>query len=954
MLLLLALLRARQLLQQKQQQRNSRRRGHTGNEQQQQQQQQHDSSACKDCCCCGWLEQRVLEMLRFARVFRNSSNRKLPEALLLLLLLRPMPDNLHMQQQQQQQPWSWAACDLLHKDRDGFVCRLLLLMLGRLPNDESPLHLAAAAQQQQQQQQQQQEEQQQQQEEQQQQQEEQQQEEETKETAAEEMLPLLPWWEEAQLLQDSSEAQQVEKDVLRSFTAWRFNSSSSNKSSSSSNNNSSNSSNSSSGSFFSLSNGPPAASGASSPRSSRSSSRSSSKETVRDYKEESKCFGIGDSSSNSSSSRGSREDLRCLHDSLRLLLMGLLSRHLPTLVYAQGLHDIVAAILLTTADAIRQLLAAADVYRHLAAHGIRCNRYSCCRDTRADGAAGDTATRLSSSCPGCSDACSSSSSSSSIGCCSPDRVALLPCVSLVREMLHRSVAAPVGIAAVVLPSSGVSLLCGHLTYLLSERICLCCVSDYLAAPFEASLLPAVRLLSLLLQQEDPQLSMLLQLCSAAAAYTPGGEMLPCVSWLVTWFTHAANPFKRTARLLDSLLSVHPQLVLHVAVAAVRSQRRRLFAVCRYALMDCLPALQQLQLLQQQQQQHPQQQQQQQQQGNGPDIAALCATLQHQPGLMEVYRDLIGDAVYGEVHSVLQRVHLGRLSLEKLLLQAYDALQHRVTAQQLLAAAAADKLHLLPFSPLLAPSLSSNDWEGGGCYCVGLTYPDAFFVVVAPRMPPVTASYKAIAGGRDANRRDAAVVAAAIEKATEPHHAPPPAALDAATSWAAALGGRTAGPPSEVLVAAASAVVAASSAVFPCFCCYSCVGPPPGASGATTRERISSSPGLYRHVPVPPPESKGWKEPLSSVFLPVEELLLMQRQPAGCGVYLPVRLLQQLQRSSSGAMALLRCSFAAALALMRPSGFFFPICTGAVVCLALLLQWVGERPRSNPLFTVSNN
>lgn len=903
MLLLLAFLKAQQLMQHQQQQHvpasdeaNLRSMSCT------------DSctssciSSCNDRCYCIWLHQRVYGVLLFSCQYRLFNRRKLPDALLLLLLLRP-PDKQQRQQHPQQELWTWEGRDLLGSPGDTFVCRLLLMLTGRLPNDDSPLRLAAIAQQCHEQQQ-----------KQQQplqhappQARENQRRQWTEEVVAGNTMPLLPWWEEAQLLQDSSEAQQVDKDVLRSFTAWKF---SRNRSTSS--NSSIESDTSSSGSFLSLSDGPPGAK-ASSHRTRRPKRRSSS----------SKSRSNSTGSSNKNSCSG--EDLQCLHDSLRLVLLGLLSRHLPTLVYAQGLHDVVAALLLTIADAIRQLLEAAEVYRLMAARGFLC---ACCADRQKQERQSNSEAALTRGlCICCCDTyttCLKSSISSNSGACSPELLAFVPCGCLLRSCLR--VSAPVGIDAAVSPSSGVSLLCCHFAFLLSERTCLCCINDYLAAPFEASLLPAVRLVSLLLQQQDPELSVLLRLCSAAAAHTPGGEMLPCVSWLVTWFTHVTNPFKRTARLLDCLFSLHPQFVLHVAAAAVRSQRRRLFAVCRCALSDCSTALQL-----------------QEQDGKRISLEELCARLQQQPDLLEVYRDLVGDAVYGEVHAVLQRVQLERLPLEQLLLQARNALLHEVPPQQLLDVAATDGLELLPFSPFLLPfpgpyhgapafSISSSNAD---CCCVRMAYNSAFFSLVAPSMPPIAASYR--------NLGSVGGVAAAAGTKGRAHVVSAAAAVP--KSWAVAMDDGDVGPVALSLVCAATGIVAASSELSPCRCVCSFAGV--SATAIRTKTRTSFSPGLYRYVPVHSQGAKGWREPLPSAFLPLEDVLRMQS--SGLATWLPVRLLQHMQESSSGAVALMRCMWTTGFLLVRPSGFFFPFCMGAVVCLALLLQWLGEMPRTSLLF-----
>ncbi|XP_026193854.1 uncharacterized protein LOC113147445 [Cyclospora cayetanensis] len=812
---------------------------------------------------------------------------RLPEALLLLVLLRPTCEDdaeerqceTEQQRRQQQQSWTWNADDLLQEDADTIVCRLLLLLLGRLPDDDSPLRLAAAVQQLHAQAQQ-----------------SQQRNQQQQPDKAAGVLPLLPWWVEAQLSRDSNEQHQVEKDVERSFTAWRLISSSG-----SSSNSSSEDSAHSSGSFLSVSDEPLESSNSirscsSIPKSTDSSSSNGERVTQAPAGSSSRML----RSNRKSKSILSKKGLQCLRGSLRLLLLGLLSRHLPTLAYAQGMHDIVAALLLTAVDALQQLTAATEVYKLLAGRGI------CCASQK------DAAAIDSCYCS-CTECCSRANSSGNRRCGS---LAALPCGSLLRSCMH--LCCFVGAEEILSPFSGLSLVCCHLAFILSERVCLCCVSDYLAAPFEASLMPAVRLLSLLLQQQDPQLSTLLRLCSAAAANTPGAEVLPCVSWLITWFTHSTNPFKLTARLLDSLLCGHPLMVLYVAAAAVRSQRRRLFAVFRSALADCRAA-------------QPLFQQQQQQQHstliceNG-DVAALCEKLQHKPELIDQYRDQIGDAVYGEVHAVLQRVHLGRLSLERLLVQAHDALLHEVTPDQLLAYAAADGVQLLPFSPLqmpgaLMPNAAAPDSRASPCCCCArLSYKPAFFDFVGPSMPPVVASYTTLAVGA-ANDAAAAASEPTVKQALH----------DTAASWAAAIGGAVTAPIRGSLPFAAEAITAACNDRSPC-CCYSAER---SLVGAAITLQSDSCPALYKHVPVQPAGSKGWRQPLPSVFVPLEQMVAVQKREFAA--YLPVRLLQNF-----GETVLLQRICRAALAFASRATACLALCTGAVACLALLLQWLAER------------
>ncbi|OEH77965.1 hypothetical protein cyc_04283 [Cyclospora cayetanensis] len=309
-----------------------------------------------------------------------------------------------------------------------------------------------------------------------------------------------------------------------------------------------------------------------------------------------------------------------------------------------------------------------------------------------------------------------------------------------------------------------------------------------------------------------------------------------------------------------------------------------------------------------------------------DVAALCEKLQHKPELIDQYRDQIGDAVYGEVHAVLQRVHLGRLSLERLLVQAHDALLHEVTPDQLLAYAAADGVQLLPFSPLqmpgaLMPNAAAPDSHASPCCCCArLSYKPAFFDFVGPSMPPVVASYTTLAVGA-ANDAAAAASEPMVKQALH----------DTAASWAAAIGGAVTAPIRGSLPFAAEAITAACNDRSPC-CCYSAEC---SLVGAAITLQSDSCPALYKHVPVQPAGSKGWRQPLPSVFVPLEQMVAVQKREFAA--YLPVRLLQNF-----GETVLLQRICRAALAFASRATACLALCTGAVACLALLLQWLAER------------
>ena len=221
------------------------------------------------------------------------------------------------------------------------------------------------------------------------------------------------------------------------------------------------------------------------------------------------------------------------------------------------------------------------------------------------------------------------------------------------------------------------------------------------------------------------------------------------------------------------------------------------------------------------------------------------------------------------------------------------------------------------------------------------------------MPPIAAAYKALCRGVPFRAAAAAAAAAADRKGSKRAFV---SAAGAAEAWIRVFGGAAAAPqqqPHSSLLFAVKAVAAASGEAYPCCCCC-CTAESSNASAtaAADRPRSTTCPEVYRHLPVLEAGSVGWRQPLPSVFVPIDSSSSsssmsaypqVQRAVAAVGagaLFLPMRLLQQLQQTD--AATLLRCTYTSALAFVRPSGFFLPVCTVAVVCLAMLLQFLKDK------------
>lgn len=168
--------------------------------------------------------------------------------------------------------------------------------------------------------------------------------------------------------------------------------------------------------------------------------------------------------------RGAEEDVICLRGKLEKILASVVARHYGRLFYTQGMHDVAGALLLLLMNAGRFLL-----------HALR--------KGPAAGAPSSVSLRLSTlDRPGNTppSSCSSLCSFSSLLSLHPEVVAYL----------------------------------SSLAFALTERLYLFHLCDFFAASLEASLLPALSLLSLFLGRYDPPLHTVFSCASTAAAVDP--------------------------------------------------------------------------------------------------------------------------------------------------------------------------------------------------------------------------------------------------------------------------------------------------------------------------------------------------------------------------------------------------------------------------------------------------
>lgn len=413
-------------------------------------------------------------------------------------------------------------------------------------------------------------------------------------------------------------------------------------------------------------------------------------------------------------------DVLALRETLGSLLTGLLARHEPLLLYTQGLHDVVSAILVVLADAARKFIWA----RHCLRKAF--TAVAACREGEAGG---DLARRSSSAL-----------------------------AAALKETEPLSWRAALG-ALLDGDESGAGL---HLGFALCERVALAFLGDFLSKPFEHSLVPAMRVLAFLLERRSPALCSLLRVSSAAAAETPGGEVLACVPWVITLFAHSPGAFDKTARLLDAVVASHPRFVLHLAAEVVASRRRHLNRILKEALEASGHSPAPRQTGSRGQEEKEAEQSPGQDGGGkrrrspssepgrprgatneGAADAELHAELASHPEKLEVYRQLLGDRVSGEVHASLHSIRLESLSLERLLRRARRGLLSGEIQRSLLAASAEGLIALSASSALLvtrdlltgafAGSADAAKGERGppreeesGCVCASLRYPEVFF------------------------------------------------------------------------------------------------------------------------------------------------------------------------------------------------------------------------------------
>uniref|UniRef100_A0A0G4FID2 Rab-GAP TBC domain-containing protein n=1 Tax=Chromera velia CCMP2878 TaxID=1169474 RepID=A0A0G4FID2_9ALVE len=105
---------------------------------------------------------------------------------------------------------------------------------------------------------------------------------------------------------------------------------------------------------------------------------------------------------------------------------------------------------------------------------------------------------------------------------------------------------------------------------VAERFSLFFVSDVLGAPFGQSVSVLLRLMSLLLERVEPEVSGLLS--------GSGADCNFAVPWIVTFWCHNITTASKVARVFDCILVSHPLFPVFLSAAAVRRQRGPLLAL----------------------------------------------------------------------------------------------------------------------------------------------------------------------------------------------------------------------------------------------------------------------------------------------------------------------------------------------------------------------------------------